>query len=93
LPVEERKYSLLYSVQAGSGAHPVSYPIDTGGADSPRVEQGHEADYSSPSNAEIKNGGAIPPFPTHTFMALCLIKHRDNFTLTFTIKSSRHNYI
>jgi hypothetical protein len=24
--------------------------------------QGHEADHSPPSSAEVKNGGAIPPF-------------------------------
>jgi hypothetical protein len=29
---------------------------------------GHEADHSSPSSAEVKNGGAIPPLP-HVFMA------------------------
>jgi hypothetical protein len=26
---------------------------------------GHEADHSPKSNAEVKNGGAIPPFPPH----------------------------
>jgi hypothetical protein len=25
--------------------------------------QGREADHSPPSNAEVKNGGAIPPLP------------------------------
>jgi hypothetical protein len=24
--------------------------------------------------------GAIPPLPQYTFMAWCLVKHRDNFT-------------
>jgi hypothetical protein len=24
---------------------------------------GHEADHSSPSSAEVKNGGAVPPLP------------------------------
>jgi hypothetical protein len=33
---------------------------------------GHEADHISPSRAEVKNGGAIPPLP-HVFMAKCLI--------------------
>jgi hypothetical protein len=33
---------------------------------------GHEADYSPPSSAEIKNVGAIPPLP-HIFMVWCLI--------------------
>jgi hypothetical protein len=28
--------------------------------------------------------GAIPPLPQYVFMAWCLVKHRDNFTLTFS---------
>jgi hypothetical protein len=28
--------------------------------------------------------GAIPPLPQYAFIALCLVKHRDNFTFTFT---------
>jgi hypothetical protein len=29
-PTGERDYSLLHSVQTGSGAHPASYPVGTG---------------------------------------------------------------
>jgi hypothetical protein len=29
--------------------------------------------------------GAIPPFPKCVFMARCLVKHRDNFTLPYTL--------
>jgi hypothetical protein len=51
-------FSLLHSVQTGSGAHPASYPMCTG------VKRlGREADHLNPSSAEVKNGGAIPPFP------------------------------
>jgi hypothetical protein len=44
---------------------PPSPPIKwVPGALSPGVkQQGHEADHSPPSNAEVKNGGAIPPLP------------------------------
>jgi hypothetical protein len=28
--------------------------------------------------------GAIPPLPQYVFMAWCLVKHRNNFTFTFT---------
>jgi hypothetical protein len=28
--------------------------------------------------------GAIPTLPLYLFMARCLVKHRDNFTFTFT---------
>jgi hypothetical protein len=43
---------------------------------------GREADHSSPSGAEVKKVGAVPPF------SICLhgivLKHRDEFTFTFT---------
>jgi hypothetical protein len=58
-----RDKSFLHSIQTSSGAHPASYPVGTGvlspGAKSP----GREADHSPPSNAKVKNGGAIPPLP------------------------------
>jgi hypothetical protein len=34
------------------------------GAPPPGIKrQGHEADHSPPSSAEVKNGGALPPLP------------------------------
>jgi hypothetical protein len=54
-------FSLLHSVQSGSGARPTYYPVGTG-ALSPGVKwQGCEADHSPQSSAKVKNGGAIPP--------------------------------
>jgi hypothetical protein len=32
LPTEAKDYALVRRVQTGSGAHPASYPIDTGGS-------------------------------------------------------------
>jgi hypothetical protein len=55
--------SLLHSVQTGSGTHPASYPLGTGALSSEVKRPGREADHSSPSNPEVKNGGAIPPLP------------------------------
>jgi hypothetical protein len=57
-------FSLLHSVQAGSGAHTASYPMGIGGSFTGGKRQGREADRSPPSSAEVKNGGAIPPLPT-----------------------------
>jgi hypothetical protein len=48
-----RDFSLLHNVQTGSGAHPAYYTMGTGG----------KADHSPPSGVEVKNDGAIPPFP------------------------------
>jgi hypothetical protein len=53
--------SISHSVQTGSGDHKVSYPMGTTGPFL-RIElQGSEADHSHPSNAELKNVGAMPP--------------------------------
>jgi hypothetical protein len=54
---------LLHSVQTGSGVHPASYPVGTGGVSSELERPGREADHSLQSNAEVKNGGAKPPLP------------------------------
>jgi hypothetical protein len=35
----------------------------------------------------VKNGGDIPPI-LPVFMALCLIKHRDNFTFYINIEKA-----
>jgi hypothetical protein len=59
-------FFLMHSVQTGSGAHPASYPMGTGAISLGVKLQGREAD-NSPSNAEVKNGGAIPPLP-NTFL-------------------------
>jgi hypothetical protein len=56
-------FSHLHVVQTGPGAHTASYPIGTG-ALLMRVEGlGHEADHSSWSSAEMKNGGGYTSTP------------------------------
>jgi hypothetical protein len=52
IPVGVTNLSLRHSVQTESGAHPA-------------FSLRREADQSSPSSAEVKNGGAIPSLP-HT---------------------------
>jgi hypothetical protein len=47
-------------------------PMSTRSSSPGLKRPGREADHSSPSSAEIKNGGVIPPLP-HVFMARCLI--------------------
>jgi len=52
------------------------------GALTPEVKQlGCEADYSPPSSAIVLMGGAVPPHLQYSFMACCLVKHRNNLTL------------
>jgi hypothetical protein len=43
-------------VQTGSGAHPASYPVGTGGSfPGGKARPGRDADHSPPSSAEVKN--------------------------------------
>jgi hypothetical protein len=56
-------FSPFHRVQIGPGAHPISYPMGTGDSFSGIKRPGHEADYSPPSSAVVKNGGAISPLP------------------------------
>jgi hypothetical protein len=42
-----------------------------------------EADYSAPSSAEVKNAWSYTSTPQYVFMAWCLVKHRDKFTLHY----------
>jgi hypothetical protein len=66
----QEKFSLPYNIQTGFGDHPASYLTGTGGV-SLRVKwQGHEADHSPPSSAEVKNGKSIPPL-LHTSSQHC----------------------
>jgi len=44
-----------------------------------------EADHSHSSNSEVKNEWSYTSTPSYIFTAWCLVKHRDNFTFTFTI--------
>jgi hypothetical protein len=68
-----QNFSLLHSVQTGSGANPAFYPMRTGSF-SVRVKRpGCEANHSPPSSPEIRNCGAIPPLPRHGFTVGCII--------------------
>jgi hypothetical protein len=44
---------------------------------------GHEADHSPPSSAKVNNSWSYTSTPQYIFVAWCLVKHRDNFTLYF----------
>jgi hypothetical protein len=62
-PTGARDFTLLHSVETGSGAHPSSLPVAIG-SPSPGVKQPQrEADTSPPSSSEVRTGGATPPLP------------------------------
>jgi len=42
----------------------------------------HEADHSLPSGAKVKKEWSYNSTPRYVFMAWCLVKHKDNFTIS-----------
>jgi hypothetical protein len=50
-------------------------------------QPGHEVDHSSPLVPRSRMHGTTPPLPKYVFMAWCLVKHRDNFTLHSNTRS------
>jgi hypothetical protein len=55
-PAVAKDFSSSLSVQTGSGAHPASCTIGTGGPFSGgKAQSGREADHSPPSSAEVVN--------------------------------------
>jgi hypothetical protein len=54
-PTGAEDFSSSLCVQTGSGAHPASYPMGTGGPfPGDKVRPGRDADHSPPSSAEVK---------------------------------------
>jgi hypothetical protein len=52
----ERIFPLASVVQTGSGAHPASYPMGTGGPlPGVKARPGLDADHSPPSSADVEN--------------------------------------
>jgi hypothetical protein len=55
--------SLLHRVQTGSGLHPASYSMGTGGSFPGGKAAGAEADHSTPSSSEVKNAWCYTSIP------------------------------
>jgi hypothetical protein len=66
--------SSLHSIPMSSGAHLARFQRVPGAFNRVVKRLGREADDSPPSAAEVKNGGAIPPFP-HVFIAWWLMNY------------------
>jgi hypothetical protein len=71
----------LYSTAFRPALGPTKSPVQRErGSLSPEVKRpGRKAYHSPPSNAEVKNCGAIPPLHASSWLGDYLIKHRDNF--------------
>jgi hypothetical protein len=67
-PTGAGNFSVHHRVQNGSGTHPGSYSVGTGGTFPGVKRLGREADHSSPSSAEVKNAWSYtstPPIRLH----------------------------
>jgi hypothetical protein len=61
--------NILHVVQTGSGVHPNSYPMGTGGSFPGVMRPGREADHSPPTSAEVKKMWIYTSTPSYAFMA------------------------
>jgi hypothetical protein len=73
-PGRAKDFSLLHSVQTGSGAHPIFHPMGTGGSFSGVKWKGREDHHSPQQSAEFKNVGATTALPIHGTM---FTEHED----------------
>jgi hypothetical protein len=64
-----KKFLLLHIVQIGSGVHPTSYKMGTGGYFPGVKRQGSEADHSPPTSAEVKKMWIYTSIPPYVFIA------------------------
>jgi hypothetical protein len=75
-----QEFSLLQIVQTDSGSHPGSYHMGPQWV----KRQGHEADHSPPTSAEVKKTWTYTSTPP-CLQGMCLVKHSDNFTFYFIL--------
>jgi len=75
-------FSLYHRIQTGCEVHPASYQMANG---DPGLKWSElEAEHSLPPSAEVKNAWGYTSTPQY-FIAWCLVKYRDNFTLPYLI--------
>jgi hypothetical protein len=75
----------LFDIVSRPALGPTQPPIQwVSGALSLEVKRpGREANHSPPSSAEFKECVELNLTPQYAFMAWCLVKHRDYFTLPY----------
>jgi hypothetical protein len=87
VPAKKIDFSPLQSVQTGSSAHPLSYPMSIGDSFPGLKRPRREADHSPPPSAAVKNGVELYLHFPYVFMARFLINQAQGqlylFTFTF----------
>jgi hypothetical protein len=77
----------LFTTVSRTALGPTQPPIQWIPGVFPGVKQlGREADHSPPTSAGVKNAWNYTFTSQYTFMAWCLVKHRDNFTFYLHIQ-------
>jgi hypothetical protein len=81
----QRLRIFLFTIVSRLALGPTQPPIQwVPGALSLGVKRlGYEDDHSPPPSSEVKNAWSYTSTPQYAFMAWCLVKHRDNFTLPY----------
>jgi len=75
----------LYDIRTASGSQPTSSPIRRGSHFPGIKGMGLEGDHSFPSSTEFKNARSRTSTLPYSVRVWCLIKHKDDFTITSVI--------
>jgi len=67
-------FSLRHRVKPGSGVHPASYPVDTGGSFPGGKATGREVNHTPAFSTEVKYAWKCTSTPQYVFMAWYLVK-------------------
>jgi hypothetical protein len=87
-----RGKNFLHVVETGSGAHPASNPMGTGGSFPGVKRQGREADHSPPTSATVNKMCIYTSTPhTPSWCSVQLVKHKDTFTLTAHARTKNYS--
>jgi hypothetical protein len=88
-PAGAKDFSSILSVQTGSGAHPASCPMGTGGPfPGGKARLGRDADHSPPSSAQVVNEWELylspqaPPWRVAGLLCFLLLLYRLHKTLS-----------
>jgi hypothetical protein len=82
IPGRDKRFFLLHSIEAGTGVHPASYPVETGGF----------IHWDEVARREANHLNLVPMLRLRTsvspyvFMVWGSIKFRDKFTFSFTLR-------
>jgi hypothetical protein len=81
IPSRDREFCVRHCIQSGSGAHPASCLVGTGGFFPGLKRPGREDDHSPPSSVEVTSVWRCTFTNPYVFMTCCLIKYQRHLYL------------